>query len=59
MEVVAPTKRRGPSDPDAVAVTSLEYSSCMNVIDSDHKPVYSFLTLNIPITDMVMRATAR
>uniref|UniRef100_A0A7S1XA16 Inositol polyphosphate-related phosphatase domain-containing protein n=1 Tax=Tetraselmis chuii TaxID=63592 RepID=A0A7S1XA16_9CHLO len=47
------SKRRGMShNPMAVNVASEEYNACMGVIDSDHKPVFSFLSLDIPVLDM-------
>jgi len=47
--------RRGSENPLAVAATSTEYNTCMNVIDSDHKPVFSFLSLDIPVVDMTRK----
>ena len=30
---------------------ALHYNACMDVIDSDHKPVWALLALDVPVTD--------
>ena len=36
-----------------ILVTGVEYGSLMEALESDHKPVYAVLRVNIPITDQV------
>ncbi len=36
-----------------ILVTGIEYGSLMEALESDHKPVYAVLRVNIPITDQV------
>ena len=36
-----------------IRVTGVEYGSLMEALESDHKPVYAVLRVNIPITDQV------
>uniref|UniRef100_A0A061RQF4 Type i inositol-trisphosphate 5-phosphatase 12-like n=1 Tax=Tetraselmis sp. GSL018 TaxID=582737 RepID=A0A061RQF4_9CHLO len=44
--------KRNLQSPTSVTMSSREYGACVEVIDSDHKPVYSVLMLDIPIADM-------
>ena len=30
---------------------AMRYASCIDVIDSDHKPVWALLALDVPVTD--------
>ena len=34
-----------------IRVTSLEYGSLMEAVESDHKPVYALLRVNVPVID--------
>ena len=34
-----------------VVVRALKYSACIDVIDSDHKPVWALLALDVPVTN--------
>ena len=36
---------------DEVVVKAIKYSSCLDVIDSDHKPVWALLALDVPVTN--------
>ncbi len=36
---------------DEVVVRAIKYSSCLDVIDSDHKPVWALLALDVPVTN--------
>ena len=36
---------------DEVVVRPLRYNACMDVIDSDHKPVWALLALDVPVTN--------
>ncbi len=36
---------------DEVIVRAIKYSSCLDVIDSDHKPVWALLALDVPVTN--------
>ena len=36
---------------DEVVVRAIQYSSCLDVIDSDHKPVWALLALDVPVTN--------
>lgn len=36
---------------DEVVVRAIKYSSCLDVIDSDHKPVWAVLALDVPVTN--------
>lgn len=36
---------------DEVVVKALKYSACVDVIDSDHKPVWALLALEVPVTN--------
>ncbi|KAL4853623.1 Type II inositol polyphosphate 5-phosphatase 15 [Chlorella vulgaris] len=44
-----------PSWQDEVGVRALEYSCWADVTDSDHKPVYAVLEVNLPITDQAKK----
>ncbi len=33
-----------------MVVRAIKYSSCLDVIDSDHKPVWALLALDVPVT---------
>ena len=44
----------GPESPleeAEIRVTSLQYGSVMDAIESDHKPVVAMLRVNMPVTD--------
>ena len=41
-----------------IRVTGIEYSCLMDALESDHKPVYAVLRVNIPITDQVRASFA-
>ena len=36
---------------DEVVVKAQKYNSCLDVIDSDHKPVWALLSLDLPVTN--------
>ncbi|KAL3132931.1 hypothetical protein ABBQ38_006845 [Trebouxia sp. C0009 RCD-2024] len=36
---------------DEVVVKALKYSACVDVIESDHKPVWALLALDVPVTN--------
>lgn len=36
---------------EEVVVKALKYSACVDVIDSDHKPVWALLALDVPVTN--------
>ena len=36
---------------DEVVVKALKYNACLDVIDSDHKPVWALLALDVPVTN--------
>lgn len=36
---------------DEVVVRPLRYNACMDVLDSDHKPVWALLALDVPVTN--------
>lgn len=36
--------------PDEITVRPVAYNACMDVFDSDHKPVWASLAVDIPIT---------
>lgn len=36
---------------EEVVVKALKYSACVDVIDSDHKPVWVLLALDVPVTN--------
>ena len=36
---------------DEVVVKAVKYSACVDVIESDHKPVWALLALDVPVTN--------
>lgn len=36
---------------DEVVVKALKYSACLDVNDSDHKPVWALLAVDLPVTN--------
>ena len=36
---------------EEIVVKALKYSACMDVTDSDHKPVWALLALDVPVTN--------
>ena len=36
---------------DEVVVRAVKYSACVDVIESDHKPVWALLALDVPVTN--------
>ncbi|KAL0054630.1 hypothetical protein WJX82_000216 [Trebouxia sp. C0006] len=50
-EEPAMTPPEPPLPVDEVVVRAIKYSSCLDVIDSDHKPVWALLALDVPVTN--------
>lgn len=36
---------------EEIVVKAIKYSACVDVIDSDHKPVWALLALEVPVTN--------
>ena len=40
-----------PLEEGEIRVTGLQYGSVMDAVESDHKPVFAMLRINMPVTD--------